>query len=169
MWGQDYQQRKCLTAARIIPTRVGTSFLVFCSKIFTKDHPHACGDKVGYKPQSDGTLGSSPRVWGQGQEDKHMKNYRRIIPTRVGTRANVRSLNYEHWDHPHACGDKCRFRWKIRNVLGSSPGVWGQGVAFAVRDDDVGIIPTRVGTSFFEPVEDTLPTDHPHACGDKTQ
>ncbi len=65
-------------------------------------------------------------MWGQGQEEKHMKNYRRIIPTRVGTRRNLEYKHCTSQDHPHACGDK------------SSLSV--EGVA------NNGIIPTRVGT-----------------------
>ena len=53
----------------------------------------------------------------------------------------------ENQDHPHACGDKQSNHRYVCLCEGSSPRVWGQGVAFAVRDDDVGIIPTRVGTS----------------------
>ena len=50
-------------------------------------------------------------------------------------------------DHPHACGDKKRFC--VRSI------------------SDVGIIPTRVGTSSFVISILYGIRDHPHACGDK--
>ena len=52
--------------------------------------------------------------------------------------------------------------------LGSSPRVLGQVELI----DDIGelerIIPTRVGTSYFESKGKLNSWDHPHACGDKT-
>ena len=51
-------------------------------------------------------VGSSPRVWGQGEIDAYSVMFGGIIPTRVGTSIfdRFRSVNTE--DHPHACGDK---------------------------------------------------------------
>ena len=45
--------------------------------------------------------------------------------------------------------------------------MWGQehtAKEAAYRD---GIIPTRVGTSYYEVESNNCPKDHPHACGDK--
>ena len=71
-----------------------------------KDHPHACGDKF-HKPRYlVGSLGSSPRVWGQVFTFTITKNELRIIPTRVGTRTAQGAVIATRKDHPHACGDK---------------------------------------------------------------
>ena len=71
----------------------------------------------------------------------------RIIPTRVGTSAFLRS--------------------EYTASTGSSPRVWGQVDGSIYRVALSGIIPTRVGTSYLQPLLHCLLGDHPHACGDK--
>ena len=59
-------------------------------------------------------------------------------------------------DHPHACGDKRYEFFTTENATGSSPRVWGQ-VALPEEDFKIaGIIPTRVGTSIPEEVNEKL-------------
>ena len=45
---------------------------------------------------------------------------------RVGTSINQAVNDYRNKDHPHACGDKFPFRWRLNTTMGSSPCVWGQ-------------------------------------------
>ena len=106
-------------------------------------------------------------MWGQEVFDAENADQYRIIPTRVGTRADKIHNQTVHEDHPHACGDKLYYLLWISVSKGSSPRVWGQvGVqlnAFRV----FGIIPTRVGTSLSVNLRRKVSRDHPHACGDK--
>ncbi len=106
VWGQVKQISAILNTSRIIPTRVGTSFLLFFGVYFKGDHPHACGDKCSNCYKIKKTAGSSPRVWGQA--------------------VNTVSKHILNRDHPHACGDKTRYRDTPCQFLGSSPRVWGQ-------------------------------------------
>ena len=46
VWGQGFSKLCCGAKARIIPTRVGTRLSMFFTRCGTKDHPHACGDKI---------------------------------------------------------------------------------------------------------------------------
>ena len=69
----------------IIPTRVGTSRRNSVAFRFVWDHPHACGDKKSIDKIAGGTIGSSPRVWGQAVELSYSAAGFGIIPTRVGT------------------------------------------------------------------------------------
>ena len=113
------------------------------------------------------TSGSSPRVWGQANENVMTCDYRGIIPTRVGTSGVCFIGDSSSWDHPHACGDKESCPASRRFELGSSPRVWGQAKSTMPKAVCRRIIPTRVGTSnlfylFFFDAQ-----DHPHACGDK--
>ena len=62
-------------------TSAGTDFEI----IENRDHPHACGDKVGEIVVRAERGGSSPRVWGQDKDAFSSCSYDRIIPTRVGT------------------------------------------------------------------------------------
>ena len=70
----------------IIPTRVGTSRRNSVAFRFVWDHPHACGDKKSIDKIAGGTIGSSPRVWGQVAAIVWLFGLFGIIPTRVGTR-----------------------------------------------------------------------------------
>ena len=134
---------------------------------YNGDHPHACGDKLSCPLPYRRMPGSSPRVWGQDRHRTQRHAKRRIIPTRVGTRAVPSACNTSDRDHPHACGDKTLFGIFIGAALGSSPRVWGQGPRLLSSTVLRGIIPTRVGTS--KGWQDTAFSkgDHPHACGDK--
>ena len=86
VWGQEAYFDKAFNAARIIPTRVGTSCRHSVRVYAHRDHPHACGDKLTLTLQSICPIGSSPRVWGQVEHTTHEDGEKGIIPTRVGTR-----------------------------------------------------------------------------------
>ena len=68
---------------------MGTSPFFLCVVVYLRDHPHACGDKLGIIGCAFCKVGSSPRVWGQvgGFMNDFIKN--RIIPTRVGTSFSI--------------------------------------------------------------------------------
>ena len=126
MWGQDIWQFSINGAVRIIPTRVGTRVYLTLKKHTTKDHPHACGDKLYKSLHCPSDTGSSPRVWGQDSFSRALIVAARIIPTRVGTRTFNFSVKKFNKDHPHACGDKADRPRRHGVLLGSSPRVWGQ-------------------------------------------
>ena len=112
-------------------------------------------------------VGSSPRVWGQVDEEIKVANHRRIIPTRVGTRVVYPARCSKVRDHPHACGDKFVSSIVSPNIAGSSPRVWGQVLPLTPLPLFGRIIPTRVGTSCWGCGSGSEGRDHPHACGDK--
>ena len=167
MWGQVSDTLTVTGAARIIPTRVGTSYIRHCINICNGDHPHACGDKGAFTAVGTASEGSSPRVWGQGIGNVIMDFPERIIPTRVGTRLDRMEKAFERGDHPHACGDKLSAQRPSLRSQGSSPRVWGQVDADFTVDLSDRIIPTRVGTSRAYDTRGRRKRDHPHACGDK--
>ena len=80
---------KFIVSDRIIPTRVGTSYKYMRRISIKKDHPHACGDKEISFIFLICTVGSSPRVWGQGRQLPFITINGNIIPTRMGTRNNI--------------------------------------------------------------------------------
>ena len=87
-------------------------------------------------------------MWGQVRKGSRRNIKHRIIPTRVGTRYGCQLQCLRQQDHPHACGDKDNKLTWFSYRLGSSPRVWGQVNTVDVLLIKVGIIPTRVGTSF---------------------
>ena len=86
----------------------------------------------------------------------------------MGTRLNAIRNSASQKDHPNACGDKWYRDFKFPFARGSSPRVWGQATATEVSTNLSGIIPTRVGTSDEELMNELKKRDHPHACGDKS-
>ncbi len=48
VWGQATHFSVSGVSFGIIPTRVGTSKGFLCKYTYTRDHPHACGDKEGF-------------------------------------------------------------------------------------------------------------------------
>ena len=168
VWGQAVRQAQSCHMNRIIPTRMGTSSFMertVCSQrgssprvwgqVFTNLEdgsvagiiPTRMGTRHQWQYERRNKAGSSPRVWGQARNTEYPTHNGRIIPTRVGTRCRLRFPQAIKLDHPHACGDKCRFRRKIHNFLGSSPRVWGQDIGGGTIPPPLRIIPTRVGTS----------------------
>ena len=106
-------------------------------------------------------------MWGQVFIDRTTTWHARIIPTRVGTRHYPANLSKTAGDHPHACGDKSFSTQRAHVSPGSSPRVWGQDTIDIGTKKQLGIIPTRVGTSCCKQVKHGRNQDHPHACGDK--
>ena len=106
VWGQAIYWVETRIDNGIIPTRVGTRYPDGDWDSTHRDHPHACGDKNIVPRIISVTAGSSPRVWGQGGKTISESRYHRIIPTRVGTREELRNDLKKAGDHPHACGDK---------------------------------------------------------------
>ena len=86
VWGQAAEFGAMCGDFRIIPTRVGTRKLDLSNFKRSKDHPHACGDKLSMRHSDKHMGGSSPRVWGQALSSFRRLRASRIIPTRVGTR-----------------------------------------------------------------------------------
>ena len=110
MWGQVCRVQSIARFFGIIPTRVGTRFLLNFMLSQDKDHPHACGDKIISATVRRNSVGSSPRVWGQGLTPHTLGSVVPIIPTRVGTRLLLSFLSSSGTYHPHACGDKLYHR-----------------------------------------------------------
>ena len=167
VWGQadkvDYEN----FYDRIIPTRMGTSSITARFPEMRWDHPHAYGDKFNVDEVLSLVEGSSPRVWGQvkfcGTADKNTG----IIPTRMGTSCRTNVTHSVIKDHPHAYGDKLSCLCLGCRVAGSSPRVWGQAAVTKANMEEIGIIPTRMGTSVVTAFVACTRRDHPHAYGDK--
>ncbi len=106
VWGQVVLVISDLPFTRIIPTRMGTSRDIVVKHLPDWDHPHAYGDKDMRRICITKSLGSSPRVWGQETSSNFNENPKRIIPTRMGTRATLYEEDGYTEDHPHAYGDK---------------------------------------------------------------
>ena len=106
VWGQGHAIRLHHKHILIIPTRMGTRGCGSGAKGSFKDHPHAYGDKFTSTVKLTLHTGSSPRVWGQEENQYLLGNGAGIIPTRMGTSLRINVSTAECQDHPHAYGDK---------------------------------------------------------------
>ena len=146
---------------------MGTRTLYLSADVVIKDHPHAYGDKYNVGGTTPSKKGSSPRVWGQVLKKYSDAIINRIIPTRMGTSIFGHREFILQQDHPHAYGDKILFLQQRKSPIGSSPRVWGQVHICRYLCKSLGIIPTRMGTSFVNFIIKLRQQDHPHAYGDK--
>ena len=108
-------------------------------------HPHACGVYVKIESGHGYIEGSSPRMWGIWDCDRHSRLPFRFIPTHVGYISWRFILCSTITVHPHACGVYVFIAVAFTYCDGSSPRMWGI-CAFPARH------------SVHHPV-------HPHACG----
>ena len=67
----------------------------------------------------------------------------------MGTSAINVSVLSPSEDHPHAYGDKPAVFVCVVPFAGSSPRVWGQDAEGVSQLVALGIIPTRMGTSYY--------------------
>jgi len=65
VWGKVYAEVDGACKERIIPTRVGKRARPPGLDSEAADHPHACGEKIGFRAPRRIKNGSSPRVWGK--------------------------------------------------------------------------------------------------------
>ena len=106
VWGQAVQWNSTQCFFWIIPTRMGTRNPYPTGFRCFWDHPHAYGDKQESLYAVSRSIGSSPRVWGQGIQHSNNAVIVGLIPTRMGTSALFSPFLVSPWDHPHAYGDK---------------------------------------------------------------
>ena len=132
-----------------------------------KDHPRACGEKLGSRPPRGGRGGSPPRVRGKEACQKQTEAGQGITPARAGK--SIWGTLWLHCtrDHPRACGEKFRFPGNLGRPTGSPPRVRGKVVASMAVGSFVRITPARAGKSPFRAYSLIINKDHPRACGEK--
>ena len=171
---------------RIIPARAGQTVALLSAANAPPDHPRACGANAWDGTSAPPDFGSSPRVRGKLHRFP-LRSFRvRIIPARAGQTDAYRIDDYEHPDHPRACGandithingstfigSSPRVRGKHGRALvrreraaGSSPRVRGKRMGWHVRAARFWIIPARAGQTPSVSAALIPRPDHPRACG----
>ncbi len=187
VWGNPPQSSRFIYGARFTPTRVGKSGWGQCLHSPRSVHPHACGEIRHSRRDSSTARGSPPRVWGNQDGDNVYTLLDRFTPTRVGKSCAAKDPRSGLSVHPHACGEICANSSPNTNARGSPPRVWGNlfvvqiaVVAHRFTPTRVGksqsprrnsccdprFTPTRVGKSVPSGCQSSLPSVHPHACGE---
>ena len=165
-WGPPCATRPEISWTGIIPTRVGTTSERRGSLKAPWDHPHTRGDHYPNMAPSTCLPGSSPHAWGPPRACGCRRKVAGIIPTRVGTTACCPASGGTWRDHPHTRGDHDPSISIEKPWLGSSPHAWGPPQKLLEPDFQLGIIPTRVGTTLVGIAALARALDHPHTRGD---
>ena len=168
VWGTVCQQPFGRLRRRFIPTCVGNSWVPIPVQLTTPVHPHVCGEQYDRQITLHQFSGSSPRVWGTAPRGSAEIKLPRFIPTCVGNSPLALNLD-SYWSvHPHVCGEQTCARRRAGTSSGSSPRVWGTGVAKNLGVAGNRFIPTCVGNRAAEIAADAIDAVHPHVCGEQT-
>ena len=111
--------------------------------------------------------GSSPRVWGTAALHTMQINGARFIPTGVGNRSGRLGACLSPPVHPHGCGEQQICIKRSSAKRGSSPRVWGTGVAGIGLLTLKRFIPTGVGNRAGFRTCRRQYSVHPHGCGEQ--
>ena len=186
VWGRLQANRREGLCHRFTPTRVGTTSRNAPGTMRPSVHPHACGDDPILMLAKTPNYGSPPRVWGRRSRWEQAYCSSRFTPTRVGTTVVLRRASLagrftptrvgttgptprgrrRSAVHPHACGDDVTLSSLTVGNYGSPPRVWGRQSHDIATVSACRFTPTRVGTTCPGTCGVSLPTVHPHACGD---
>ncbi len=126
MRGQAKKVQCVETGTRITPADAGTSVRAIRVRMYVRDHPRGCGDKMVVLSASDGVMGSPPRMRGQVKETGAPQGYLRITPADAGTSGDFGWVPRANGDHPRGCGDKLIQQARIVLQVGSPPRMRGQ-------------------------------------------
>ena len=152
---------------RITPAHAGKSGSGGVRRLYSGDHPRACGEK--FCPAATVAIaeGSPPRMRGKELEGENRESHKRITPAHAGKSENSRLKWPKSKDHPRACGEKACATDFISRRSGSPPRMRGKALASFDAYTVTGITPAHAGKSSVR-VNPALPhQDHPRACGEK--
>ena len=115
MRGTGYPQTHRLEYPRFIPAHAGNSARPDPNRTAVPVHPRACGEQAFRFLLSLQYFGSSPRMRGTADSDRHASQQPRFIPAHAGNRLGLRFQTCAH------CGSSPRMRGTDRRPFG--PGV----------------------------------------------
>ena len=152
---------------RITPARAGNSQIIQRGICAQKDHPRACGEQMKPFLESDGAIGSPPRVRGTETSPSPCSTGYRITPARAGNSYRYCGTCESYGDHPRACGEQVPSLLCPKQQRGSPPRVRGTEGCFPSGWTPPGITPARAGNSIPGREYDKRIGDHPRACGEQ--
>ena len=166
VWGAHQLIQVGYSGHRLIPTCVGSTFLIFRFHTSMAAHPHVCGEHTAVLTGCTPHIGSSPRVWGAPPVIDNEVKVKRLIPTCVGSTFGSSYRKYWYTAHPHVCGEHAVPQCEYGDFPGSSPRVWGALGGQAHTHQGRRLIPTCVGSTTVVLAMPRLQSAHPHVCGE---
>jgi hypothetical protein len=168
-WGTLYQSFGNGTPGRFIPTSVGNTPTGSGKTEAAAVHPHERGEHFAKPPMSYQSRGSSPRAWGTLWFFMRHECMLRFIPTSVGNTTSPTVLCMSAAVHPHERGEHDGGVISGHKLSGSSPRAWGTPSQAWVRTGRIRFIPTSVGNTLSDEVNETLFAVHPHERGEHSR
>ena len=91
---------------RITPACAGNSYFFTAAYALLKDHPRVCGEQEEGKSMKNIMEGSPPRVRGTGVSRHLGHDTARITPACAGNSSLLCPFSEQSWDHPRVCGEQ---------------------------------------------------------------
>ena len=152
---------------RFIPARAGNATDRSGCRTRPAVHPRACGERSVHAIHARVFAGSSPRVRGTPEDERHICPLQRFIPARAGNAASRRCLSVSSSVHPRACGERLSSSSDDPQRCGSSPRVRGTRRHRLLFRKGQRFIPARAGNARDAWICHESSTVHPRACGER--
>ena len=166
MRGTHKVGQKVTTATGIIPAYAGNTVSLSKNEDTPWDHPRVCGEHVSVRTAPSTNTGSSPRMRGTPELQRHHRRNFGIIPAYAGNTRVPACQHHSVEDHPRVCGEHNDTIRHVGLIQGSSPRMRGTLPDFNAPDGITGIIPAYAGNTSSKPKTPTSTRDHPRVCGE---
>ena len=153
----------------IIPAYAGNTYWKLHELYVRRDHPRVCGEHPIFDRWPVRVTGSSPRMRGTPELQRHHRRNFGIIPAYAGNTALIRHYEQNLGDHPRVCGEHLKTVRILCHVSGSSPRMRGTPIKGMFERGVTGIIPAYAGNTALWPWMDACWRDHPRVCGEHTK
>ena len=151
---------------RIIPASAGNTVFHLTTSFLLWDHPRIRGEHTMPRIVLSASQGSSPHPRGTPVSPDFPTCKIRIIPASAGNTFLRLFLGDSLRDHPRIRGEHHFFRWKDRDLQGSSPHPRGTRRKICIRLDISGIIPAHAGNTGNRTGKWWTRWDHPRSRGE---
>ena len=125
LWGCFQIAYAAPCRSTVFPTPVGVFLTVQGTPKLDAGLPHACGGVSNHRTTDQGTLPSSPRLWGCFRLPQGFPRQTCVFPTPVGVFPTMRCPHALPTSLPHACGGVSQGNRRPWPNSGSSPRLWG--------------------------------------------
>ena len=147
MRGKGYCRCGIRGCNRITPACAGKRPSILVVLRHEGDHPRVCGEKTREVGKAGSLEGSPPRMRGKAVSSGDKPSANRITPAHAGKRGCCPRPALQRWDHPRACGEKCKYHCRYARRLGSPPHMRGKAAIAARQAPAARITPAYAGKS----------------------
>ena len=166
MRGTHPSARPCAHYCGIIPAYAGNTSCRNATLKKSRDHPRVCGEHNTIDQRCCGSRGSSPRMRGTRDNQRHTDIVKRIIPAYAGNTTARNASAKDNRDHPRVCGEHLILQCLLLVFQGSSPRMRGTLKLNKLMEPFPGIIPAYAGNTSHVRDAPKTDRDHPRVCGE---